>query len=313
MITQNWAEEELQSIDLGDQRLNKRLIQLTESFSQSPQSPINHACEDWAETKGAYRFFSNENVDYKDILQGHIKSTTKRCLEYPTILASQDTTYFNYTSHPKTEGLSILTTKKGFNKSQRRLTKGLIMHSSLAVSTDGLPLGVLDQKTYCHEERHVERKIRKAQNDLLPIEEKESFRWLESLQNTNAALLDEKIAVVTVCDREADIYDFFLLSYKIQSPVLVRAKSNRIINKKTTYSKKTGEKLWSFMQKQSCQGSIQVEIPKNEKIPSRLATLEIRFCTFTLNPPFNHPKLKKRKTSNTEAECCLCQGDTKFR
>ena len=101
MTTQNWSEEELQSIDLGDQRLNKRLIQLTESFSQSPQCPINHACEDWAETKGAYRFFSNENVAYKDILQGHILSTTKRCLNYPTILAAQDTTYFNYTSHRK--------------------------------------------------------------------------------------------------------------------------------------------------------------------------------------------------------------------
>ena len=101
---------------------------------------------------------------------------------------------------------------------------------------------------------------------MLPIEEKESFRWLESLQNTNDTLLDKKITVVTVCDREADIYDFFLRSHKIQSPVLVRAKNNRIINKKSTYSRKSGEKLWSFMKKQMCQDLIQVKIPKKKSL-----------------------------------------------
>ena len=50
-------------IDLGDKRLDSRLIKLCDTFSESPESPINQACADWAETKAAYRFFQNKNVD----------------------------------------------------------------------------------------------------------------------------------------------------------------------------------------------------------------------------------------------------------
>ena len=181
-MNQNWTKEEFNLTALGDQRLNQRLVQLAERFSKSPESPINQACQNWAETKAAYRFFKNDTFSYQEILEGHIQTTKQRCKEYSTILAIQDTSYFNYSSHPKTKGLCPLSRKEGKNVKEL-LTLGLIMHSSLALSTDGLPLGILDQKIYSREPLTKEKKIikQKSHNNALPIEEKESIRWLESL------------------------------------------------------------------------------------------------------------------------------------
>ena len=61
-INDGWAMQEFSNVNLGDQRLNKRLIKICDRFSESPESPINQACKDWPETKGAYRFFKNDNV-----------------------------------------------------------------------------------------------------------------------------------------------------------------------------------------------------------------------------------------------------------
>ena len=129
-----------------------------------------------------------------------IRPQQKRAKEHKTVLALQDTSYFVYTSHPKTEGLGKMSMKKGKNV-KKIYSNGLMMHTCLAVTTDGLPLGLLDQKIFSRKLRT--RKTGKAKpHDHLPIEEKESYRWLETLENTKAATGDTEI--VTVCDREAD-------------------------------------------------------------------------------------------------------------
>ena len=125
-------------------RENARLITLCDRFSDSPESPINQACVDWAETKAAYRFFQNENVDGDEILAAHRRKTTRRANAHETVLALQDTSYFVYTSHMQTEGLGEMTMKKG-NHVEKIYSKGLVMHACLAITTEGLPLGLLDQ------------------------------------------------------------------------------------------------------------------------------------------------------------------------
>ena len=77
-----WAENEFSLVDLGDKRLNDRLIKLSVDFVKSPESPINQSCKDWASTKAAYRFFQNESVDYKEITGSHKDATLNRCREY---------------------------------------------------------------------------------------------------------------------------------------------------------------------------------------------------------------------------------------
>ena len=285
-----WAAEEMGRTDLGDKRLNGRLVSLCDRFSESPESPINQACQDWAETKAAYRFFKNQDVNPGDILEAHRQKTAERAKSHRTVLAIQDTSYFVYTSHAGTAGLGPLSVKKGAHV-QEIFSNGLIMHACLAVTTDGLPLGLLDQKVFVRK-RLSARRRRLA--DVTPIEEKESYRWLESLGNAQAIMGDTQ--VVTVCDREADLYEFFELSHRLKSPVLVRAKVNRAVNKKSRYAEKGVLRLWDFMRARPAAGTITVEIPERKATVhakarnARTAVLTVKFGAFAFNPPRNNVK-----------------------
>ena len=111
----SWAAEEFAEVNLGDKRLDARLVTLCDRFSDSPESPINQACADWAETKAAYRFFRNEAVEADEILAAHRRKTAHRAMGHDTVLAIQDTSYFVYTSHLTTEGLGKMSMKKGMH------------------------------------------------------------------------------------------------------------------------------------------------------------------------------------------------------
>jgi hypothetical protein len=192
-----------------------------------PESPINQACSDWAETKAAYRFFQNQNVEVGEIMEAHRKKTAERAKPHKTILAIQDTSYFVYTSHVKTQGLGAMSLKKEKHV-EKIISNGLVMHACLGVTTDGVPLGLLDQNVFVRKLRSTERR-RLA--DVTPVEDKESYRWIESLERTRAITGDTQ--VVTICDREADMYDLFEQGDRLKSPVLVRANVDRAINRKS--------------------------------------------------------------------------------
>lgn len=285
----SWAAEEFSEADLGDKRLNRKLVELSNCFSEAPQSPINQACSDWAETKAAYRFFENDKVKVNSILQAHCEKTALRASQYETILVLQDTTYINYTSHPKTTGLGEISKKNGKHV-DKIYAYGLSMHTSLAVTTKGLPLGLLANDINARKGSSLSARERAH----LPIEEKESFRWLESLSKTHE-LTDKTNRAVTVCDRESDIYDFFKLSNELQAPVLVRATADRTINRKSRYAQKDVIKLWDYMNGLAESGTFEVEIPRrskskhNSERPSRTAVLSVRFGSFMMNAPRNHP------------------------
>jgi hypothetical protein len=181
-----WASDEFVDINLGDKRLNSRLIKLCDSFSESPESPINQACADWAETKAAYRFFQNKNVDVEQIMSAHRGKTLVRAASHRTVLALQDTSYLIYTNHPKTEGLGKISMKNGKNI-DKIYSRGLVMHTCFAVTTKGTPLGLFEQKIFARQ-LHPEHERRTAGGrniqDVLPVEEKESYRWIKSLEAT---------------------------------------------------------------------------------------------------------------------------------
>jgi hypothetical protein len=300
----SWVRDEFLSADLGDERLNRRLMTISERFAQSPVSPINQACDDWTETKAAYRFFRNDNVAYRDITKGHCIATKERCREYPTVLAIQDTTYFNYSQHPQTQGLCPLSRNKGKHRADI-VTLGLIMHSTFVVNTEGLPLGIADQKIYSRPRpaEPVDPTPKRYRNAKLPIEKKDSYRWLESLENTCANLSDIQGRVVTICDREADMYDLFFCATQLNAPLVVRANYDRAVNKRARYSEITGEKLWPLLQSKKCAARIQVQIPKQEGHEARIASCEVKFSNFVMNVPINYceGRLKKPVDLNLHA------------
>ena len=287
-----WAAEEFAEAELGDAGLNARLIRLCDRFSKAPESPINQACEDWAETKAAYRFFKNENVSADDVFAAHRRKTADRAKGYNTVLALQDTSYMVYTSHSATTGLGRISLKKGQNV-DRMYSHGLSMHICFAITAAGLPLGLLDQQLFA---RQLRSKVpgKTDPKDLLPVEEKESYRWLTALKNANDAVAGTRI--VTICDREADFYDLFRQAHELSVPVLVRAKVNRPVNRQSGNSEEKAVKLWDYMKAQPAAGTRSVKVAKREKSnhdcarDSRIAEVEVKTGSFTLSPSKNHIK-----------------------
>src|ERR1700693_4690210 len=92
-----WLDDELAGCSLPDERLNKRLGNLLAQIGGAMGQSIPLACQDWANTKAAYRFFSNDRVSEADILAGHFQSTRDRFLATDgLIFVLHDTTEFTY-------------------------------------------------------------------------------------------------------------------------------------------------------------------------------------------------------------------------
>ncbi|MCP4374525.1 MAG: hypothetical protein GY797_41445 [Deltaproteobacteria bacterium] len=193
-----------------------------------------------------------------------------------------------------------MTKSKGKHRDEI-LTLGLCMHTTLGITTEGLPLGILDQSIYSREELPKEKKDikNKSHNTALPIEEKESIRWLDSMKQTTAHFEQENKRVVSIADREADIYDLFLLADRLPTNFLVRASQNRKINKTAIHSENSGEMLWDFMEKQKMKGTIQVSVPKKEGQPKRIATCNIKFGKVNILPS-KHYKGSKEGNLNLD-------------
>ena len=199
----SWAVEELAQVNLNDERLNHHCQKLADVLGQQPTVPINQACEDWADSKAAYRFFYNSDVSSASILLPHVQHTVERMKGHKVVLVIQDTTFFNFTHHPETQGLGEIGAK-------RQNQRGFGLHSTLAVTPSGQPLGLLTQ---AYLERPIGEAVHTpAEATKLLIEEKESYRWLEALEKT-IILAPEGVQVLTVCDREADIYEMFVLAW----------------------------------------------------------------------------------------------------
>ena len=170
----SWNQQEFETLDLGDKRLTQRLIDVAGELSASPQSAIHAACGDWAATKAAYRLFDNEKVTSEKILSPHFQRTVERVSEHERVFAIQDTTYLDYTHHPLTEGLGPIGTKS-------QQIYGFVKHTTLMVTESGLPLGCLTDAVWARDT--PARNSRKAN---APLTEKESYKWIAALNQTQA-------------------------------------------------------------------------------------------------------------------------------
>jgi hypothetical protein len=256
-------------VQLGDRRLNHRLVEIAEKLSVQPTAPINQACDDWADTKAAYRLFDNEKVTPEKILSPHQRRTGERMAGYPVVLAVQDTTILNYSHHPQTTGLGPIGT-------EAQSLQGLVMHTTLALTPEGMPLGVLTQDIWARPEG--KEKLSKEERRKRPIEEKESYKWLVAMQQT-VELVPEGVQVVTVCDREGDVYELFALAEGLETHLLVRAAQNRAL-----MDTEEG-KLWDRVAAQPIAGYLKIQVPARDNEPAREATVAVRFCSVTLKPP----------------------------
>ena len=187
---------------------------------------IPFACLDWANTKAAYRFFANDQVSEQDILGDHFLATKDRFVDATgPILVLQDTTTFSYQrDQPEHIGFTGKTKVHG-----KPLTQcGILMHSSLAVTTEGVPLGLAAIKFWTRSKFKGCNTLKRTINSTrVPIEEKESYRWLENLRQSTALFGDPE-RCVHIGDRESDIYELFCTAHDVGTHFLIRTCVDRL-------------------------------------------------------------------------------------
>ncbi|MBD3182499.1 IS4 family transposase [Candidatus Poribacteria bacterium] len=265
--SQSWSEQEFGNADLGDSRRTQRLIKLAEQRGCQPNASIAQSCGDNASAKAAYRFYENESICMSDILSSHQQATQKRINQESVVLAVQDTTQLDYTSHPATEGLGTLHKKK---------QRGILMHTTFAVTPQRVPLGIIHQQIWT---RPVEEFGKKHKRKQLLIHEKESYKWLISLEASSHMQKEHPTTkVVSVGDREADIYELFISSQELSQDILVRGAWDRKVEHPENH-------LWSSLESQPFAGHVTVTVPRKGKQPARQAELSIRYAKVTLHPP----------------------------
>ena len=138
----SWATDELREINLGDERLNRRYISILDACDEHCTESLPIAMGSDAACKGLYRLFANDKVTAARLLKPHQYQTRERARTAGFVLLIQDTTSCDLTAKTQMTGLGRL---------ENDHCRGLFVHSTLAMSLDGVPLGVLDQYRWARE------------------------------------------------------------------------------------------------------------------------------------------------------------------
>jgi hypothetical protein len=228
----SWIDAEIDGAGFGDVRLGERLRKLMGQLDNALGQPIPLACEDWANTKAAYRFLANGSVNEGPILSGHFRSTARRAAASDgLILVLQDTTEFVYQrASPENIGFTKHVNSGRDKDGRWRQHKlcGVMMHASLAITLDGLPLGLTAARFWTRAQfKGLLALKRKVNQTRVPIETKESFRWLENMR-ASTSLLGDAARLVHIGDRENDIYEFFCATQEFGTHFVVRTCVNRL-------------------------------------------------------------------------------------
>jgi hypothetical protein len=262
-----WAAQELATADLGDARLTKRLVRIVADKLANPTASIPLASGSWAATKATYRFLASDHVAPEHIRDAHLDATRTRIKHHDTVLVLQDTTELLYTTHPQMAGVGFL---------DHASSRGLKVHSALAASEGGVPLGLVQQSVWA---RNLATKGRKSRK--LPQAKRESQRWLTTLAEVQKAI-PAPTRLIVVADREADIYPLFIAPRDDRTDLIVRATSNRGLVGGGTLQDAAKAVVWH--------GSRTVTIPGNGSRAARTATVEIGWTTVQVTPPQDYPR-----------------------
>ena len=278
---EDWAEYEFGRVQVADGRLRERLLTLARDFYAQPLAPIPQACGgSSAKTKAAYRFLSNPNVDLDTLLEPHIAATAKRMQAHPIVLSVQDTTSLNYQAHRATQGLGPINTHTDG-------TQGLRLHDTLAYTPDGVPLGILDAECWARDARATDTQSNTRRRR--GVEETEALRWISSyLQTARLQALLPETRVVSVADREADIYELFEKAQQTPAgpDLLIRANRSRV---RRVEAADDIPLLWAHVAAQPQAGAMALHIPGKGGRKARTADLTIRHARVRLQPPRGHP------------------------
>jgi len=283
---ESWVDREIAGCKFEDARLFQRFRKLLSQIASTVGQTIPFVCRDWANTKAAYRFFSNDRVNEEAILSGHFQATRDRVADVDGhVLVLHDTTEFSY-KREKPQLIGSIGKTAGRKKKSGRSTLhtvcGILMHSSLVVTTEGLPLGLAAIKFWTRKKFKGCNALKKKINPTrVPIEKKESIRWLENVKHSTN-LLGDPARCVHICDREGDIFELFCAAQEIETHFLIRTCVDRLAGDgdHTTADE---------MDEVRIKGLHRIEV-RDKKGNVSEATLEIKYRRIRVLPPIGKQK-----------------------
>ncbi len=263
-----WARKEFGGVVLGDERRNRRLSKIACGVAQNVGGPISMCCGTMA-AQLVSRFFDRKEVTLDSVLESHIEQTVKRCAGVERVLAVQDTCYLDFTSHIALEGLGHITSSPD--------SKGLLMHSILAVDIDRLPLGILGINIWARKTDEYGKKATRKQRE---VKDKESNKWLIGLRQAESALPEDKPLLV-IGDRESDFFALFAAKRRPNTDLLVRAAQNRVVVDPEY------RLLYEALEGAGVLGEYELDVPRQGKRKARKAKMQVKAFSVTIKPPAN--------------------------
>jgi hypothetical protein len=259
MSTASFAEE-YAALHLGDKRRNDRAVAMVEKMIQHPSGSIPETFGTHAEAKAVYRFLSSEAFETHELQEALQEACRERVCGERMVLAIQDTMNLEFPSSP----------------ALAEAADGLWVHSTLAVSAEGIPLGLLHQQRWT---RPAGREPTAPQRRERALQDKESHRWLQALQAVHTQLPGDTV-VLTVTDREGDMFEMFAEPRPPNSELLIRAGRNRRVAEAEKY-------VFAAAQAAPLAGECTVLLRRRPDRPARVCRLQVRFRELELQVPRN--------------------------
>lgn len=260
------VEREFASLDLGDDRLERRAKRMVSSFLRAPEASIPVACGSRAETKAAYRFLSS-GVSAQALRAAQADAVVERMRGRRRVLAVQDKTNLDFTCCPGTEGLGPLDSP---------LCQGLKVQTVLMLDEEGVPLGVIDQQVWA---RAAEMGKRRTRRERQP-QEKESWYWRKGFEAVQERVPAE-VEIVGIADRESDIYFVLGMPRRAGMQLLVRSAHDRgVESEEHRY-------LREAVQGAPVLGTYELKLERTRTRRERTARAQVRTVQVVLKPPRN--------------------------
>lgn len=286
-MVSNWVVNELESLELGDKRLNKRILSILNCASKQPQLSINKLFHTRKEVQACYRFFSNDLVNEKKIIQPHLTKTIERTSQHPIVLCLSDTTSLNYTTRKKLKDSGYISSNNA---------QGFFLHATIAVTPDRLHLGLIGQKFWSREKEKTKTRS-SYERERMMFAEKESYRWLEAYRDScelSKKYTDTKVIHIT--DREGDIFEIYdeHNSRDNAADYIVRSNHNRRVYPEA----KPSNTLIQEVESSPILGETSFEIIDRESGTKRRVFQSVQALTVTIKSRYGADKPNISRTVN---------------
>lgn len=261
----DWAVHEIGHAALGDARRTARAVRILAAFGDQPNASVSEAMGSPAAAKAAYCLFENDDAKPEVLRTAHHQSTAARTRNEEIVLVLHDTTELDWTSHPATTGLGPLSAPSH---------QGLHVHSSFAVTTDGVPLGLLNQIVWA---RDPETRGIAEERRTRAFDDKESAKWTTGIA-ASADVVGPGPRLIHIGDQESDVYDVVRAALERGDEIVLRACQNRRTDE-------PGRLSHDVVAAAPAAGTRTIQVGRAPNRPARDAELTLRWTTLTVLAP----------------------------